>query len=159
MIFHERQTSVVESKNSGNKCFKYVGNFLTFQFSNSTALRFLDNYTRRIECTDYTCSHFSFFHPHTTLRDATGTEYVGGPAIYVGRSHRRLYSILQGIDGEPTYTCGIEAEWNAYGSEWKDRASVVERRKRKDRCSNLDGLREITWREIRTLDLRVCWRF
>lgn len=38
-------------------------------------------------------------------------------ASNLGRNHRRLYSILQDTDGEPTYTRDIEAGWNARGSE------------------------------------------
>jgi hypothetical protein len=46
------------------------------------ALRFLENYTAKIDSADYSGSYLPYYHRNAIFHDATGVDYVGGEAIW-----------------------------------------------------------------------------
>ena len=46
------------------------------------ALRFLENYTAKIDSVDYSGSYLPYYHPNAVFHDATGVDYLGGAEIW-----------------------------------------------------------------------------
>jgi acid phosphatase family membrane protein YuiD len=61
--------------------FEHTGPYPNEHSNLSPALRFLANYTSRIDSADYDCSYLSYYYPNAVFYDATGVDYVGGAKI------------------------------------------------------------------------------
>jgi hypothetical protein len=62
--------------------FHHDGAYPTPTTEKNAALRFLANYTKRIDSADYNTSYLPYYHPEAVFHDATGVDYVGGQAIW-----------------------------------------------------------------------------
>jgi len=65
-----------------NTYFEHNGPYPDAHSQQSPALRFLANYTARIDSADYACSYLPYYHPDAVFHDATGVDYIGGAAIW-----------------------------------------------------------------------------
>jgi hypothetical protein len=62
--------------------FEHTGPYPNTHSDLSPALRFLANYTKRIDSTDYNCSYLPYYHPNAVFHNATAVDYVCGKAIW-----------------------------------------------------------------------------
>lgn len=64
-----------------NTYFEHTGVYDSHSRINH-ALRFLENYTAKIDSADYSGSYLPYYHPQAVFHDATGVNYFGGEAIW-----------------------------------------------------------------------------
>ncbi|KAH6679174.1 hypothetical protein B0J14DRAFT_558504 [Halenospora varia] len=62
--------------------YHHTGPWPTPETEKVPALKFLANYTKRIDSADYDCSWLPYYHPDAVFHDATGRDYVGGQVIW-----------------------------------------------------------------------------
>ncbi|CZR51742.1 uncharacterized protein PAC_01619 [Phialocephala subalpina] len=103
-----------------NIYFEHKGPYDAHSRSND-ALRFLANYTAKIDSANYDGSYLPYYHPDAVFHDATGIDYVGGQAIWtwITKLFEPFNSIYMEIRlclvvSRPDGTHTIHCEWFAH---------------------------------------------
>ncbi|CAD6445541.1 9a495e7c-721d-4823-8d04-75e55552fffc-CDS [Sclerotinia trifoliorum] len=121
---------------------QHTGPFPTVSSRQHPALRFLENYIKKINSASYSDSYLSYYHPRSVFHDATGIDYVGGAVIWKwiqGLFDGEIFSkiemenkeffVIGGIGGqgeEIEGENGMEREWKIFGesmAHWWVRSS------------------------------------
>ncbi|EDO03019.1 hypothetical protein SS1G_05496 [Sclerotinia sclerotiorum 1980 UF-70] len=109
---------------------QHTGPFPTLSSRQHPALRFLENYVKKINSTSYSNSYLSYYHPRSIFHDATGIDYVGGAVIWkwiqglfdgeifskIEMENKELF-VIGGLGGQEEREGGneMEGEWKIFG--------------------------------------------